>query len=114
MKKQGAHGGNAPAEQGARGGNAHGAEGLKHTGKTNHETASLRTGSLPGAVKVPNGLGLGQSSDPAPSGESNHESLRHGSKPAAERVKSHPTHSSVQRAAHNAYEASKGQPSRKR
>lgn len=113
MKKQGAHGGNAPTMEGARSGNTPGMEGKREPGKTNHELATLRHDNLPGAVKVPNSLGNHQAESATPTGESNHESLRHGRMPQAERVKSHPAHSNVQRAAHSAAEASKYQPAKK-
>src|SRR5579859_466531 len=67
-------------------------EGARKRAKSNHPEATLRSGSLPGAVAVPNSLGLKQGKNDAPSGESNHETLRHGKTPQAESVRSRAAH----------------------
>jgi hypothetical protein len=85
-KGAGMHG--AQAQEGGRGG-MHGAqasEGHKSTGKSNHEEASLRSGSLPSMTGLV-AHGLKQGANDAPSGESNHETLRHGSRPQPEKVR---------------------------
>ncbi len=93
--KEGARGNfhGSQASEGAMGGNTPGKEGHRATGKSNHHEATLRSGSMPKAVAVPNKLGLYEPTDPMPSGESDHETLRAGKKPKAERAVSHAKHS---------------------
>jgi hypothetical protein len=73
-------------KEGAKGGNMTAKEGHRGTGKSNHPEATLRNGSKPSGNSLAS-FGATQATGKAPSGESNHESLRFGSKPSAEKVK---------------------------
>ncbi len=84
----GRHG--AQVSEGAKGAGKHGVqvkEGHKSTGKSNGPETTLRSGSLPSGNSL-SAHGLSQGKNDAPSGESNHETLRHGNRPQAEKVKS--------------------------
>ena len=87
--KEGSMGGRHGAQvmEGARGGR-HGAQVTEGTrgGKSNGPETTLRNGSKPNGNSL-SAHGLKEGSDKAPTGESNHETLRHGNKPAAERVR---------------------------
>lgn len=64
----------------------------KHTGDGKHPDVALGEGLEIGSVHpahikgVTNSLGNHQGSNDAPSGESNHETLRHGKRPKPEKV----------------------------
>ena len=73
-------------KEGAKGGNMPGKEGHRATGKSNHPEATLRNGSKPSGNSLA-AFGATQATGKAPSGESNHETLRFGSKPSASMIK---------------------------
>jgi len=90
--KEGARAGRAvTAKEGARGGRMSGKEGT--SGESMHDQdvklgEGLAIGSVHSAHKkgLVNGLGGKQAMSPANSGESDHETLRHGNKPKPESV----------------------------
>lgn len=107
MKSQGnegAHGGRKTTPEGPRGGRAgqaaegsrggragQGVEGSRSTKDPMRDVAlgeGLEMGAVHSAHKkgIVNGLGGKQAASPAPSGESDHETLRHGKKPQPEKV----------------------------
>jgi hypothetical protein len=109
--KEGPKGGRAVAEQGARGGRATGSEGAR--GGKDHEAyvklgEGLEVGSVHSAHKkgMVNGLGGKQAVSAANSGESDHETLRHGSKPKPEAVKHAVEDKGAQKKAHGFNERS--------
>lgn len=91
--KEGPKGGRMVAAEGAKGGRMTGSEGARG-GKDHEEYVKLGEGLEVGSVHhahkkgMVNGLGGKQGMDDAPSGESDHETLRHGRKPKPEAVKS--------------------------
>ncbi len=96
--KEGPKGGRMVAEQGARGGRSTGSEGARaHAGKDHEKYIKLAEGLEHGAVHethkkgLVNGLGGKQAASVTPSGESDHETLRHGSRPQSEKVNNIPT-----------------------
>ncbi len=96
--KEGPKGGRSVAEQGARGGRSTGSEGARAHASKSHEkdvklAEGLEHGSVHGAHKkgLVHGLGGKQAASVAPSGESDHETLRHGSKPQPGKVNNIPT-----------------------
>jgi hypothetical protein len=94
--KEGPKGGRSVAEQGARGGRATGSEGAR-AGKSNEGDVKLGEGLAVGSVHsahkkgLVHGLGAKQAASVAPSGESDHETLRHGSRPQPVKVNNIPT-----------------------
>ena len=90
--KEGPRGGRSgQTSEGARGGRASGSEGSRG-GKDHEATIKLGEGLAVGSVHsahkkgIVNGLGGKQAESAAPSGESDHETLRHGRKPKPEAV----------------------------
>lgn len=95
--KEGPKGGRMVVEQGAHGGRMTGSEGIRAS-KDNMPDVKLGEGLEMGSVHkahkkgLVNGLGGKQAMSPANSGESDHETLRHGSKPKPESVQNAPKH----------------------
>jgi hypothetical protein len=94
--KEGPKGGRMVAEAGARSGRSTGSEGVRG-GKDNESTVrlgeGLEVGSAHSAHKkgLVHGLGAKQAASVAPGGESDHETLRHGSRPQPSKVNNIPT-----------------------
>ena len=109
--KEGPKGGRMVAAEGAKGGRSTGSEGAR--GGKDHESTvrlgeGLEVGSVHSAHKkgMVNGLGGKQGSNDAPSGESNHETLRHSNRPKPESVRHVMEDKGAQKKAHGFNERS--------